>query len=246
LSIVSPLRFVSLLIRPALGGKVIAGDAIRGDALLPDLGGRDRCRNRGRAPGRSATMEPRNADGASLTIQRRIEARPGGHRFRPILVLIGFLALAFAVAAGGSLATIANVEGWYSQAEKAPWSPPNWVFAPAWTVLYSLMSIAAWLVWREGDGGDDTRGRVRPALMLYFGQLALNAIWTPIFFGLYPTIGAAALWLALIVIVLLDVAVPLTILAFRRVDRVASWLLVPYWIWLLFATTLNLAVAVLN
>ena len=132
-----------------------------------------------------------------MTIQRRIEARPGGRRFGPTLVLIGLLALAFAVAAGGSLATIANVEGWYSEAEKAPWSPPNWVFAPVWTVLYTLMSIAAWLVWRKADAGDDTRRRERPALMLYFAQLALNAIWTPIFFGLYPTMGVAALWLAL-------------------------------------------------
>ena len=81
---------------------------------------------------------------------------------------------------------------------------------------------------------------------IYLGQLALNAIWTPIFFALYPTIGVAALWIALAVILALDVAVPLTILAFRPISRLAAILLVPYWLWILFATTLNWAAATLN
>ena len=165
---------------------------------------------------------------------------------RSIAVLVGFLALSFVVAAGGSLATIANVEGWYAEAEKAPWSPPNWVFGPVWTVLYALMAVAAWLVWREGSERRAAGGAVRRALAIYAGQLALNAIWTPIFFALYPTIGGAALWAALAVIIALDVAVPLTILAFRPISRLAALLLVPYWLWVLFATTLNWAVATLN
>ena len=87
---------------------------------------------------------------------------------------------------------------------------------------------------------------MRPALAAYVVQLALNAIWTPLFFGLYPVIGVTALWLALAVILALDVMVLVTMLRFWPVRRLASWLLVPYWAWVLFATTLNAALAVLN
>jgi len=157
------------------------------------------------------------------------------------LVLVAFLAISFAVAALGTTATAGNVDGWYADAEKAPWNPPNWLFGPAWTLLYTLMSVAAWLVWRQRG-----RLRVRPALTLYVVQLVLNAVWTPVFFGLYPSVGAPALWIALVIILALDVAVLLTMLAFWRVSRVAAWLLVPYWAWVLFATTLNWALAALN
>jgi benzodiazapine receptor len=160
---------------------------------------------------------------------------------RSVLALVLFLAISFAVAALGTTATAGNVEGWYAEAEKAPWNPPSWVFGPAWTLLYTLMSVAAWLVWRQRD-----RARARPALTLYVVQLVLNALWTPVFFGLYPPIGAPALWIALVIILALDLAVLLTMLSFWRVSRVAAWLLVPYWAWVLFATTLNWALAALN
>ncbi|WP_411701363.1 TspO/MBR family protein [Conyzicola sp.] len=162
-------------------------------------------------------------------------------RVRSALVLAAFLAISFAVAALGSIATAGNVEGWYADAEKASWNPPSWVFGPAWTLLYTLMSVAAWLVWRQRD-----RVNVRAALRLYVVQLVLNALWTPVFFGLYPSIGAPALWIALAIILALDVAVLLTMLSFWRVSRVAAGLLVPYWAWVLFATTLNWALAALN
>ncbi len=77
-------------------------------------------------------------------------------------------------------------------------------------------------------------------------QLVLNAVWTPVFFGAYPLVGAAALWIALGIIVALDVAILLTMLRFWRVSRAAAWLLVPYWAWVLFATTLNAGLALLN
>jgi len=150
-------------------------------------------------------------------------------------VLVALLAISFGVAALGSIATAGNVDGWYASAEKAPWNPPNWLFGPAWTLLYTLMSVAAWLVWRRG-------GSLKP----YVIQLVLNAIWTPVFFGLYPVIGAPALWIALVIIAALDVAVLLTMLRFWRTSKLAAWLLVPYWAWVLFATTLNAALAVLN
>jgi benzodiazapine receptor len=162
-------------------------------------------------------------------------------RLQSALVLIAFLAIAFAVAAVGSLATIQNVNGWYAAADKAFWNPPNVVFAPVWTVLYTLMSVAAWLVWRER--GNDGTPR---ALTAYVVQLVLNAIWTPVFFGLYPLIGGAALWIALVIIVVLDLVVLITILRFWPVRRLAALLLIPYGAWVLYATTLNAAVAIMN
>jgi tryptophan-rich sensory protein len=160
---------------------------------------------------------------------------------RSILALILFLLIAFAVAALGSLTTIQNVDGWYADAGKAPWTPPDAVFGPVWTVLYALMSVAAWLVWREPDSPLRRR-----ALGAYVAQLVLNAVWTPVFFGLYPIAGAAALWVAFAIIVALDVVVLLTMLRFWRVRRLAAVLLIPYWAWVLYATTLNAAAAALN
>ena len=165
--------------------------------------------------------------------------RPSGTR--SALVLVAFLAISFAVAAFGSLSTIENVDGWYSTAEKASWNPPNWIFGPVWTLLYTLMSVAAWLVWRQRAARP-----VKRALALYVIQLMLNAIWTPVFFGAFPLIGGPALWIALVIIVALDIAVLLTMLAFWPVSKTAAWLLVPYWAWVLFATTLNGALAALN
>jgi tryptophan-rich sensory protein len=159
------------------------------------------------------------------------------------LVLVAFLVIAYAVAALGSVATISQVNGWYAQAEKVAWSPPNAIFGPVWTVLYALMAVAAWLVWREKERAP---GEVRRALTLYVIQLVLNAIWTPVFFGLSPFLGVSALWIAAVIIVAIDVAVLLTMLAFWRVRRVAAVLLIPYWAWVLFATTLNLGIAVLQ
>lgn len=176
---------------------------------------------------------------SSVTADARPAARPGTGR--SVLALVLFLAIAYAVAGLGSLATIQNVDGWYADAEKAFWTPPNAVFGPVWTVLYALMSVAAWLVWRRP--ADAARRR---ALTAYVVQLVLNAIWTPVFFGLYPLVGGAALWGALAIVVALDVLVLVTMLRFWRVSRVAAVLLIPYWAWVLYATTLKAAAAVLN
>jgi tryptophan-rich sensory protein len=175
------------------------------------------------------------------TIDNRIRSSEPGRKVASVLVLIAFLAISAAVALLGSLATIAQVDGWYADADRAPWSPPNWLFGPAWTVLYTLMSVAAWLVWRERH-----RVQVGPALGWYVGQLALNSVWTPVFFALYPAMGSAALWLAFAVIVVLDVAVVVTIGLFWRIRRAAALLLVPYLAWILFASTLNLYAALAN
>jgi tryptophan-rich sensory protein len=165
--------------------------------------------------------------------------RPG--TTRSVLALLAFLAISFGVAALGGFSTIQNVDGWYAHAARAFWTPPNVVFGPVWTVLYSLMSVAAWLAWREREKTD-----VRPALMVYIVQLVLNALWTPVFFGLYPFAGVSALWIALLIIVAIDAAVLLTMLRFWKVRRLAALLLIPYWAWVLYATTLNGYLALKN
>jgi len=169
-------------------------------------------------------------------------------KLRSALVLVAFLAISYAVAALGSIATITHVDGWYADAEKAFWNPPNELFGPAWSVFYTLMAIAAWLVWRapRREGSTIARSEVRRPLTLYVAQLVLNAVWTPVFFGLYPLVGVSALWVALAIIIAMDVLVLLTMIAFWRVRRAAAVLLVPYWAWILFATTLNAAIAILQ
>ncbi|MDP9987706.1 tryptophan-rich sensory protein [Arthrobacter oryzae] len=150
-----------------------------------------------------------------------------------VAALAGFLVASLVVAALGGLASAANVTGWYATADKAPWSPPNGVFGPVWTFLYTAMAVAAWLVWRKRTN------RTRPAMFVYALQLVLNLAWTPAFFALYPTLGTAALWLGLVVILALIAAVAVTVLYFGPISRTAGLLLLPYISWLVFAASLN-------
>jgi tryptophan-rich sensory protein len=170
--------------------------------------------------------------------QNKSAERPGAGR--QIAALVALLAASYLVAGLGALATAGNVEGWYITADKAPWSPPNSVFGPVWTLLYTAMAVAAWLVWRKRASG------TRRALTAYGVQLALNLAWTPVFFGLYPAIGTAALWLALVIILALIAAVAVTVLYFGPISRTAGLLLLPYVSWLVFAATLNWWAAVHN
>ncbi|WP_427133774.1 TspO/MBR family protein [Pseudarthrobacter sp. S9] len=157
-----------------------------------------------------------------------------------VLGLLAFLAASALVAGLGGLATGSNVTGWYATADKAPWSPPNWVFGPVWTVLYLAMAVAAWLVWRRRAEGS------RAALTAYGVQLALNLLWTPVFFGLYPALGTPALWIAVAVIVALAIAVSVTVLCFGPVSRAAGLLMLPYLSWIVFASSLNMWAALHN
>jgi tryptophan-rich sensory protein len=157
-----------------------------------------------------------------------------------LLGLLVFLAASALVAGLGGLATATNVNGWYATADKAPWSPPNWVFGPVWTLLYTAMAVAAWLVWRRR--AEETR----PALTAYAVQLVLNLLWTPVFFGLYPVLGTPALWIAFGIIVALAVAVAVTVLYFGPISRTAGLLLLPYFAWVVFASSLNLWAALYN
>lgn len=161
-------------------------------------------------------------------------------RSRQALALACFIAIVAAVAAFGSVTSATAIDGWYNAAAKPMWTPPNAVFAPVWSVLYLTMAVAAWLVWRRPDSLARTR-----ALRTFVIQLALNALWSPAFFGLGAVMGSVGLWIALGIIVVLNFAILATIIRFEDVSRWASWMLIPYWFWTLFATTLNAAMAVL-
>lgn len=148
------------------------------------------------------------------------------------------LSLTIPLAAGSiSGALIAgDVNGWYQQIQKPDWNPPDWLFAPVWTLLYILMGIAVYLVWRLRTG----RAAQTPAMVLFSLQLVLNLWWSLIFFR-YRAMG----W-AFAEIVVLWLLIFATILAFARISKAAAWLLVPYISWVSFAAVLNYTIWSLN
>lgn len=149
-------------------------------------------------------------------------------------MLIVFVGIAFAVAALGAVTTVTGVDGWYAHSPHVPWTPPNWTFGVVWTVLYAMIGVSGWLVWRQ------RRSRiVGPALAAYVLQLVLNSLWTPVFFGGFAFLGVTALWIGLAIILLLDLAVAATVAGFWPLSRPAALLLLPYLGWILFASTLN-------
>ena len=148
------------------------------------------------------------------------------------LVLGGFVAVSFVVAAAGGAATVSAVREWYPTLSKPSWTPPSWVFGPVWTLLYAMMAVAAWLVWRRAGWCG--------APAWFAAQLALNAVWSPLFFGLH-WIGVALLDIGL-----LWVAIAATMAAFWQVTPLAGWLFVPYLAWVSFAAALNFAIWRLN
>lgn len=156
-------------------------------------------------------------------------------RLRPaeLVAAAVFGVMVAVVSARGAAVTLPQISGWYAQLTKPSFTPPPAVFGPVWTMLYVLMAFAAWRAWRAA---------ARPALVIgvFAGQLALNALWSQLFFG----------WrrpdLALIEIGFLWAAIVATILVFRQEDRGAAWMLVPYLAWVSFAGALNLAIVWLN
>jgi benzodiazapine receptor len=146
-------------------------------------------------------------------------------RGKMILGLCGWLLLCFAAASPGAVFMPGE---WFAALKKPSWNPPGWVFGPVWTALYAMMAAAAWLVWQRGGWKEQ-----RKPLLIFLAQLALNAVWTPLFFGLHrPGVAFAE-------IVLLWLAIVATLVAFRPVNRTAAWLLVPYLAWVSFAAVLN-------
>jgi len=136
----------------------------------------------------------------------------------------------------GSIATFPSIPTWYAGLEKPPFNPPNWVFGPVWTTLYTLMGIAAFLVWRKGIRNRE----VKIALGIFLAQLVLNTLWSVIFFGLHSLASG------LVVIVVLWIAILLSIITFFRISKAAGALLIPYILWVSFATILNFSLWQLN
>jgi len=151
---------------------------------------------------------------------------------RSALAFAAWLVLSFAAAAVGGFFLPGD---WYARLQKPTWNPPNWIFGPVWTVLYTTMAIAAWLVWKRGGFVGQ-----RVALSLFLVQLLFNALWSPLFFGLrHPA-------LAFVDIVLLWLALLGTVIAFWKALPLAGALLVPYLAWITFASMLNFALWRLN
>jgi tryptophan-rich sensory protein len=159
-------------------------------------------------------------------------------RRRPWEIWLGlglFLALVGATAWLGTQVTLPSL-GWYATLAKPGFTPPDRVFGPVWTVLYVLMAVAAWRVWKAEANPSSSRR----ALAMFLAQLALNALWSPVFFG------ARRPDVAFVLIVMLLGALCVTLLQFFRVDRLAGWLLAPYLLWIAYAAVLNGAIVLLN
>ena len=136
----------------------------------------------------------------------------------------------------GSFFTFSAIPGWYATLVKPELSPPNWVFGPVWTTLYTFMGIAAYLVWEKGINKKD----VKTALGVFGIQLVLNSIWSIIFFGMNM------IFYAFIEIIFLWVAIAASIVLFYRIDKRAAYLLIPYIVWVSFAAFLNYNLWILN
>ena len=149
-------------------------------------------------------------------------------------MLLFWLAVVFAVSLAGSVVTASKIATWYAGLTKPWFTPPDWLFAPVWTVLYAAMALA---VWRIGTPQSVTELR---ALVLFIVQLVLNGIWTPVFFGLESPL------LGLVIIVPLAFVLAKTTVAFWRLDRAAGMLLAPYFLWVVYAVVLNAGFYALN
>ncbi len=132
--------------------------------------------------------------------------------------------------------TIASIPTWYAGLIKPSFSPPNWIFAPVWTILYFLIGISVFLVWRKGIKNKE----IKIAIYYFSAQLFFNFLWSVIFFGLHMPL------FAFIDIIALLVAIVLTMMKFSRISKTALYLLIPYLLWVSFAAVLNGAIVLLN
>ena len=152
--------------------------------------------------------------------------------FRPGLLAL-FSILSFLTLAAGGWLTSLGLGEWYDQLLKPPFQPPAWAFTPAWMAIFTLLAIATWRIARRGI-------TARAALAIYTVQLVLNMLWSFFFFAMQRPD------LALIEILVLDIVVVVMVAMYGRIDRTAGWLLVPYPIWLVLATAINIWVVLNN
>ncbi|MFZ1530447.1 MAG: TspO/MBR family protein [Ferruginibacter sp.] len=144
------------------------------------------------------------------------------------------VAVCLGLGTASGFSTASSINGWYQTIQKPSWNPPNWIFGPVWTVLYILMGIAAALVWHSRSADK------KIALALFAFQFVLNLLWTYIFFGMHN------LQLALIEIMLLSVSIAITLYWFLKVNKTAAVLLLPYLMWVSFASSLTYTIFIMN
>ncbi|MDB4638113.1 tryptophan-rich sensory protein [Planctomycetaceae bacterium] len=142
-------------------------------------------------------------------------------------LMLSFL-ICFAASGIGAFSTTSQIDGWYATLNRPSYAPPNWIFGPLWTILYAMMAVAAWLVWKQ-----EGFWKAAAPLGIFAVQLILNVIWSVLFFGLQNP------GIALIEIILLWMAIFATIILFARRSMPAGILLVPYLLWVSFASVLN-------
>ncbi len=136
----------------------------------------------------------------------------------------------------GSFVTIPAIATWYLYLQKPPLNPPGFIFGPVWLALYTLMGISLYLIWQSTT----KQKLIKGALTFFAIQLVLNALWSPLFFGSHQ------LFIALVDIIFMWIFILLTIIKFRPISKTAAYLLIPYLIWVTFATYLNLEIWILN
>ena len=151
-------------------------------------------------------------------------------KYLPLLVSLG---IPFGFAYLGSTVTTPSIDTWYATLNKPFFNPPNWIFGPVWSLLYFLMGISSFLVWKK-------QRKIKTPLKIYGVQLVLNFLWSYLFFGLHrPS-------LSLFEIIILWIFILMTIKSFYKVDKVAGYLLIPYIAWVSFAAFLNYSIVILN
>ena len=144
-----------------------------------------------------------------------------------------FLIITFSASFVGGMVTIRFKEPWYSQLIKSNFNPPDWVFAPVWTTLYLMMTLAIWFYWHS-------KNREMNTVYIYFIHIVFNTTWSIVFFGLHQIL------LALIVLMILIILIIILILKFKRVNYVSSYLMIPYLLWSCYALFLNFNLYILN
>ncbi len=147
---------------------------------------------------------------------------------KSIIILILFILICQSVGIIGATFTMSSLDNWYRTIQKPSWNPPDWIFGPVWTTLYAIMGFSMWTIWKNR-----ATQKISWCIIIFIIQLLLNGIWTPLFFGLKNPA------LALIDIMFLFSAIIATIIIFYKVNRLASLILIPYLLWVGFATILN-------
>lgn len=153
-----------------------------------------------------------------------------------IFILLVCILISFLPGIFGSIFTSEALSTWYPALKKPPLNPPNWVFAPVWTIIYLLIAVSLYFLTKKAG----KLSYIKFALFLFIAQLILNGLWSYVFFGLKSLLGSVFAILTLLLTIILCIR------EFKIISNVASWLMVPYMIWVIFATYLNLALFLLN